>query len=96
MLELGPKEAQFHQEVGRYAANHHVTHLIACGTLGAAMQIGARKVRGKTHVSVVKDAREAGEVLKRIVKRGDVVLIKASRGAKMERVLDAVRSRASC
>ncbi len=96
MLELGPKEAQFHQEVGRYAANHHVTHLIACGTLGAAMQIGARKVRGKTHVSVVKDAREAGEVLKRIVKRGDVVLIKASRGAKMERVLDAVRPRSSC
>lgn len=91
MLELGPKEAEFHQEVGRGAAKYHVAHLIACGAFGHKMQEGVRKARGTTLVSVVKDAVEAGELLKTIVKRGDVVLIKASRGAKMERVLDAVR-----
>lgn len=91
MLELGPNEAQFHQEVGRDAARHHVTHLIACGAFGHKMQEGVQKARGTTRVSVVKDAVEAGELLKTVVKRGDVVLIKASRGAKMERVLDAVR-----
>ncbi|MDH3504424.1 MAG: UDP-N-acetylmuramoyl-tripeptide--D-alanyl-D-alanine ligase [Nitrospirota bacterium] len=91
MLELGPKEAQFHQEIGRDAAKHHVTHLIACGAFGHKMYEGAQKVRGTTQVSVVKDAVEAGALLKTIVKRGDVVLIKASRGAKMEQVLDAVR-----
>ncbi|MDH4192759.1 MAG: UDP-N-acetylmuramoyl-tripeptide--D-alanyl-D-alanine ligase [Nitrospirota bacterium] len=91
MLELGPKEAQFHQEVGREAAKHQVTHLIACGVYGHKMQEGVQKARGTTLVSVAKDAVEAGELLKTIVKRGDVVLIKASRGAKMERVLDAVR-----
>lgn len=91
MLELGTKEAQFHQEIGRDAAKHHVTHLIACGAYGHKMYEGAQKVRGTTLVSVVRDAVEAGELLKAIVKRGDVVLIKASRGAKMERVLEAVR-----
>jgi len=91
MLELGPKEAQFHQEVGRDVAKNHVTHLIACGAFGRKMHEGVQKSRGTTLVSVVKDAVEAGELLKTIVNRGDVVLIKASRGAKMERVLDAVR-----
>lgn len=91
MLELGPKEEQFHQEIGRDAARHHVTHLIACGVFGHKMREGVQKARGTTQVSVVKDAVEAGELLKAVVKRGDVVLIKASRGAKMERVLEAVR-----
>ncbi len=91
MLELGPKEAQFHQEIGRDAAKLHVTHLIACGAFGHNMSEGAQKVHGPTQVSVVRDAMEAGALLKTIVKRGDAVLIKASRGAKMERVLDAVR-----
>ena len=91
MLELGPKEAQFHQEIGRDAAKHHVTHLIACGAFGPNMADGARQVHGPTQVSVVRDAMEAGALLKTMVKRGDAVLIKASRGAKMERVLDAVR-----
>ncbi len=93
MLELGPKEEQFHQEIGRDAARHHVSHLIACGAFGHKMREGVEKARGTTLVSVVKDAVEAGEVLKTIVKRDDVVLIKASRGAKMERVLEAVRPR---
>ena len=91
MLELGPKAAEFHQEIGREIAKLHVTHFIACGDFGHKMHEGVRKARGNTQVSVVKDAVEAGELLKTIVQRGDVVLIKASRGAKMERVLDAVR-----
>jgi UDP-N-acetylmuramoyl-tripeptide--D-alanyl-D-alanine ligase len=91
MLELGPKEAQFHQEIGRDAAKHHVTHLIACGAFGPHMADGARRVNGPTQVFVVRDAMEAGGLLKTIVKRGDAVLIKASRGARMERVLDVVR-----
>lgn len=92
MLELGDKETQFHQEIGRYAAQKHVSHLIACGTFGSAMQDGVRNARRSTPVAVVKNAVEAGGFLKTIVKRGDIVLIKASRGAKMERVFDVIRA----
>ena len=92
MLELGPKEAQFHQEIGRYAAKKHVSHVIVCGTFGSMMQKGARTVRKNMPVTVVKDAVEAGECLKTFVRRGDIVLIKASRGARMERAFAAVCS----
>jgi UDP-N-acetylmuramoyl-tripeptide--D-alanyl-D-alanine ligase len=93
MLELGPKEEQFHQEIGRYAAQKQVGHVIACGTFGPLMQKGAGTVRKGVPVTVVKDAVEAGICLKEFVKRGDIVLIKASRGAQMERVFEAVRAR---
>ena len=93
MLELGPNECQFHQEIGRYAAKKHVSHVIACGTFGPMVQAGVRNVRRNTPVTVVKDALEAGAFLKTIVKRGDIVLIKASRGALMERVFDVIRER---
>lgn len=92
MLELGPQDIQFHEEIGRYAAKKQVGQVIACGTFGPMMEKGARTVRGTMPVTVVKDAVEAGECLKGIVKRGDIVLIKASRGAQMERVLDAIQA----
>ena len=90
MLELGSQEIQFHKEIGRYAAKKHVGHVIACGTFGHMMQKGALTVRKNAQVTVVKDAVEAGECLKAMVKRSDIVLIKASRGVKMERVFHAV------
>lgn len=93
MLELGPNETQFHQEIGRYAAKKQVSQVIACGAFGPMVQAGVRNVRRNTPVTVVKDALEAGAFLKTIVKRGDIVLIKASRGAKMERVFDVIRAR---
>ena len=92
MLELGPKEGQFHQEIGRYAAQKQVQHVIACGAFGPMIDKGARTVGTRMPVTVVKDAVEAGEYLKTFIKRGDIVLIKASRGARMERVFDSVRA----
>ncbi len=92
MLELGPQEIRYHEEIGRYAAKKQVGLVIVCGTFGPMMQKGARTVRKSMPVTVVKDAVEAGECLKTFVRRGDIVLIKASRGAQMERVFDCVRS----
>ena len=92
MLELGPQEKQFHEAIGRYAGKKQVGHVIACGTFGAMMEKGVRAVRKDMSVTVVKDAVEAGECLKSFVKRGDIVLIKASRGAQMERVLQSVKT----
>lgn len=91
MLELGPREKEFHQEIGGYAAKKQVSHVIACGTFGGLIRKGAQTARRNAQVTVVKDAVEAGECLATLVRRGDIVLIKASRGAQMERVLDAVR-----
>ena len=91
MLELGSKAKSFHQEIGRYAAEKHVSHVIACGTYGPMMKRGAQAFRKHAQVTVAKDAVAAGKYLTTLVRRGDIVLIKASRGAQMERVFDAVR-----
>ncbi len=91
MLELGSKGNEFHQEIGRYAAKKNVSHVIACGEFGPMIGQGVQATRNTVHVTVVEDAVEAGECVKALVKRGDIVLIKASRGAKMERVFDAIR-----
>ena len=90
MLELGSKEKQFHQEIGRYAAKKNVSHVIACGMFGPMIKKGAQAFQKNAEVTVVEDAVAAGEYLATLVTRGDIVLIKASRGAKMERVFDAV------
>ena len=91
MLELGSKGNQFHQEIGRYAAEKNVNYLIACGAFGPMMKKGSQSFRKNTEVTVVKNAIAAGKYLTTFVKRGDIVLIKASRGAQMEHVFDAVR-----
>ncbi|MEZ4342133.1 MAG: cyanophycin synthetase [Nitrospirales bacterium] len=93
MLELGPQESQFHEDIGRYAARKGVSHLIACGRFGAVMKAGAEKASRIIRVVQTKDAAEAGWVLQSIVKPKDVVLVKASRGARMERVLEVVKGR---
>ncbi len=92
MLELGAKEVQFHRQIGRYAAQKHVSHVIACGAFGSTVAAGVRAARKDVPVTVVKDAIEAGAFLQTLVRRGDIVLIKASRGAQLERVFDTVRS----
>ena len=91
MLELGDKETQFHQEIGQYAAQKQVNHVIACGAFGPMIQRGALRARENMPTTVVKDSVQAGNFLATLVRRGDLVLIKASRGAQMERVFDAIR-----
>ncbi len=93
MLELGVKEAHLHEEIGRYAAQKQVSHVIACGTFGSMISKGVGKARTHTSITVVRDALEAGTVLKTMLARGDIVLIKASRGAQMEGVFDVLPTR---
>ena len=45
------------------------------------------------HVLAVNDAVEAAAVLKNLLQPGDTVLVKASRGMKLERVLEALQGR---
>jgi UDP-N-acetylmuramoyl-tripeptide--D-alanyl-D-alanine ligase len=91
MLELGSNATQMHEEVGGFVAHQGVDQLVACGKLGRSLAKGAREA-GLDPVKIVEvpDARAAATAVKAIVKPGDVVLIKASRGMKLELVADAL------
>jgi UDP-N-acetylmuramoyl-tripeptide--D-alanyl-D-alanine ligase len=92
MLELGPGAPALHREVGAYLAARGVSHLIACGELGRHLAEGARDAgMAPERVALEPDAARAGAALKTLVREGDVVLVKASRGMKMERAIETLR-----
>ena len=91
MLELGQETGRMHREVGQFLAGQGLSRLIACGTLGRYIAEGARQGgMAASEIDEVADAAAAADHLKRIVRQGDVVLIKASRGMKMEQVVHAL------
>ena len=91
MLELGQETGGMHRDVGQFLAEQGLSRLIACGTLGRNIAEGARQGgMAESKIDEVVDAAAAADHLKRIVRQGDVVLVKASRGMKMEQVVHAL------
>jgi UDP-N-acetylmuramoyl-tripeptide--D-alanyl-D-alanine ligase len=92
MLELGPNAAQMHEEVGGFLARQGIDQLVACGVLGRSLAKGAKNAGlDQSRIIEVPDARAAADAVKTLVKPGDAVLIKASRGMKLELVADALQ-----
>ncbi len=91
MLELGPETGRLHRDVGQFLAPQGLSRLIVCGTLGRDIAEGARQGgMAGSQIDEVADAVAAADHLKRIVQQGDVVLVKASRGMKMEQIVQAL------
>src|SRR5213593_1351965 len=93
MLELGPEGAELHRNCGREAARAGVDLIV--GVQGLALQILEGAVDSgmdRSRLKFVGDALQAGDLLARTVKEGDVVLIKASRGVKLEQTLNTLRA----
>lgn len=94
MLELGLNAAALHREIGTYVARQGVSHLVACGAFGRDLVEGARTAgMPSTCIDEVQNVSNAVQVLKNVLRRGDVVLLKASRGVEMERVLNVIFER---
>jgi UDP-N-acetylmuramoyl-tripeptide--D-alanyl-D-alanine ligase len=83
MLELGTYEGEAHKRLGRLLSALAIDILIAVGT---RMAVAASEFQGKGYP--VQNAEEAGRLLREILRRGDTVLIKGSRGMRMEKVLE--------
>ncbi len=87
MLELGPDERNFHEQLGEYANAKAVDVLITVGPLAAST---AEAFDGEVHP--VQDAGEAAALLGELLQPGDVVLVKASRGVGLELVCQALEA----
>jgi UDP-N-acetylmuramoyl-tripeptide--D-alanyl-D-alanine ligase len=84
MLELGPDERRFHAEIGDYARAAGVDLLVTVGPL-------ARDMHGDRAVDT---AAEAAALVRKLVRPGDTVLVKASRGVGLEVVAEALQEAA--
>jgi UDP-N-acetylmuramoyl-tripeptide--D-alanyl-D-alanine ligase len=92
MRELGEESLDEHDAIGRLAVRLDVTKLVAVGGREAAcMELGARNEGSWGEESVlVSDADAAIELLRSQLQPGDVVLVKASRSAGLEKVAEAL------
>lgn len=89
MLELGERAERVHREIGRELARAGTDYLLTTGVLGAAIAAGARDAgMPEDRVVTAHDQAAVARRLREIVRKGDVVLVKGSRGARMERVLE--------
>jgi UDP-N-acetylmuramyl pentapeptide synthase len=94
MLELGPDEESFHVEVGQHAARTGLAGLIAFGTLARATARAAREA-GLSTVHETSSPEEAAALVLSLTAPGDWVLLKASRGTALERVLEEMKRQSS-
>ncbi|MGB7584063.1 MAG: UDP-N-acetylmuramoyl-tripeptide--D-alanyl-D-alanine ligase [Terriglobales bacterium] len=86
MLELGPAGEEMHRRSGQHMAEQKIDWLIGVRGLAQPMVEAARAAG--VRAEFVATPEEAGEWLIREARDGDVVLLKASRGVKLEQALD--------
>jgi UDP-N-acetylmuramoyl-tripeptide--D-alanyl-D-alanine ligase len=93
MLELGASSPELHREAGRALAGR--VHVVAgIGPLSRAILEGAREAGlAASALFHFEDATNAAAAVASLVTPGDAVLVKASRGLRLEQVVDAIVAR---
>jgi UDP-N-acetylmuramoyl-tripeptide--D-alanyl-D-alanine ligase len=91
MLELGPAGEQLHRECGRHMAGRGIRRLV--GVRGAARFLVEAAQQAGVEAEFLETPEEAGAWLAENARPGDVVLLKASRGVRLERALEVWQAR---
>ncbi len=91
MLELGEHSREAHEEIGRLAAKS-VDFLVTVGQNGKVIASAAEKAGLlKEKILSFGKAEEAIEPIKKIIKNKDLILIKASRGIGLDKIVDSLK-----
>ncbi len=90
MLDLGPKSCDYHREVGKYAGERGVEVLIGIGQMSRFTCEGAAEYLEKENVRHFDKKEDFLKIMSDIVKSGDVILVKGSRGMAMETVVKKI------
>jgi len=94
MLELGADSSLLHREAGRVAGARKLDWVIA--VQGHAQQLAAGATEAglpTSHAKVFAKSADAAAFLVSLIEPGDLLLVKGSRGVKMERVVEALRAK---
>lgn len=91
MLELGEREEPAHLRLGEYVCENKADLLITVGETARLISEGARK-KGMKNSQVIEceNNQKAIEVLSKQLQEGDILLVKGSRGLKMEEIVRAL------
>ena len=94
MLELGAASPELHRAAGEEAAGAHVSELVAVGGANARAVAEGALAAGMpaSCVHYVENSTAAGDLALTLVKSGDVVLVKGSRGIRTEVVVERLKA----
>jgi UDP-N-acetylmuramyl pentapeptide synthase len=91
MLELGPQAEDLHRALGREAGGR-LAGVVSLGDFARAVAEGARAAGlAPDRAQVARTPEEAAAMMTSWTAPGDWILVKASRGMRLERVVDALR-----
>jgi UDP-N-acetylmuramoyl-tripeptide--D-alanyl-D-alanine ligase len=91
MGELGLHSEAAHAEVGRHAAELKVGQLFAVGKMAPIVAKAARNA-GLSRVIEFENVETAVNAIKNFLKSGDIILLKASRSTRLERIAETLRA----
>jgi UDP-N-acetylmuramoyl-tripeptide--D-alanyl-D-alanine ligase len=89
MLELGKYSRSLHVGLGGRLARAGVRAIVAVGAFAESVADGARKAgMRKKDIHIAPDSRHALTPVSEVVRKGDVVLVKGSRGVHLETIFE--------
>jgi UDP-N-acetylmuramoyl-tripeptide--D-alanyl-D-alanine ligase len=94
MRELGPSSAELHRQTGAYAARKRIDWIF--GVSGAAEELVRGAVAAghpEAQTQFFTSADDAAKFLAGFLCGGDLLLVKGSRGVRMEAIVEALRAR---
>ena len=94
MAEQGSHSVAAHEEVGRRVAELGIGQLFAIGKMAPVVSRAARAA-GLNRVMEFADVETAAAAVKSFLKNGDLILLKASRAMRLERVGEALKGKNS-
>jgi len=86
MLELGKYTKKSHQELGRLISGLGIDFLIGVGKAAKIMTEEAQKRMGSGRVKVFASRKKVYPFIKRFLKSGNIILIKASRSIGLDKL----------
>ena len=92
MLELGSYSKELHAQVGEYASQKKLQKLVTFGEFASHIA-DASGIDGAVKIDDVTSHEKAAETLLSILKEGDVLLVKASRGVAAEKIIEILKER---
>jgi len=94
MLELGDISEKEHYGIGAYAASNGIDMIASIGNFSGAVVKGAEAAGlDRKDLFAFPDKETAAPQLKKMLRPGDVLLVKGSRGMKLEYIVDYIRER---
>ena len=92
MLDLGDEAVRAHRDIGKLVSALEVDHLFLVGEYGAELAKGA--IEGGMNLNKVKVTEKKEDVVSElmdVIGEKDCILVKGSRGMKMEAVVESLK-----